>query len=100
MKRLGIKLICAIAGLGDEQAMKPLIYVTSLLMAALLGFGIHRASPCTVKTVTEILSRHKIYMLKVLLPRVLCMWPSAQERKNFIKADHIGIQTKVCKIHK
>jgi hypothetical protein len=25
-------------------------------------------------------------------------WPSAQERKEFIKANHIGIQTKICKI--
>ena len=80
--------------------MKPLIYVTSLLMAGPLGFGIHRASPCTVKTVAEILSRRRIYMLKVMLPGVLCMGPSAQERKNFIKADHIKIQIEVCKILK
>jgi NAD(P)H-hydrate repair Nnr-like enzyme with NAD(P)H-hydrate epimerase domain len=74
--------------------MKPLIYVISLLMAAMLGFGIHRASPCTVKTVAEILNRRKIYMLKVMLPGVLCMGPSAREHKNFIKADQIRIQIK------
>jgi hypothetical protein len=51
--------------------MKALIYAISLLLAALLGFGVHRASLCTVKTVAEIFSTRKIYMLMAMLKTVL-----------------------------
>jgi uncharacterized membrane protein YedE/YeeE len=51
--------------------MKALIYTISLLLAALLGFGVHRASLCTVKTIAEIFSTRKIYMLKAMLKTVL-----------------------------
>lgn len=51
--------------------MKALIYTISLLLSALLGFGVHRASLCTVKTVAEIFSTRKIYMLMAMLKTVL-----------------------------
>jgi hypothetical protein len=48
-----------------------IIYTISLPLAALLGFGVHRASLCTVKTVVEIFSTREIYMLKAMLKTVL-----------------------------
>jgi hypothetical protein len=50
--------------------MKALIYTISILLAALLGFGVHRASLCTVKTVAEIFSARKFYMIKAMLKTV------------------------------
>jgi uncharacterized membrane protein YedE/YeeE len=51
--------------------MKFIIYPISLLLATLLGFAVHRASLCTVKTVAEIFSTRKIYMLMAMLKTVL-----------------------------
>jgi hypothetical protein len=51
--------------------MKALIYTISLPLAALLGFGVHRANLCTVKTVAEIFSTRKTYLLKAMLKTVL-----------------------------
>jgi hypothetical protein len=51
--------------------MTALVYSCSLLLAALMGFAVHRASLCTVKTVAEILSSHRAYMLATLLKAVL-----------------------------
>ena len=48
-----------------------LLYTVSLLLAALIGFAVHRASLCTVKTVGEILSSRKAYMMATLLKAVL-----------------------------
>ena len=46
------------------------LYTVSLLLAALMGFAVHRASLCTVKTVGEILSSRKAYMLATLAKAV------------------------------
>jgi len=51
--------------------MQPLIYTISLLLAALLGFTIHRTSLCTVRTMAEIFSSRKAYMLVAMLKAVL-----------------------------
>lgn len=51
--------------------MTALLYTISLSLAALLGFGVHRASLCTVKTVAEIFSTRRFYMLKAMLKTVL-----------------------------
>jgi uncharacterized membrane protein YedE/YeeE len=55
----------------DGEGMKSLIYTVSLLLAALLGFAVHRASLCTVRTVAEIFSTRKAYMMGALLKVVL-----------------------------
>jgi len=47
------------------------LYTVSLLLAALIGFAVHRASLCTVKTVGEILSSRKAYMMATLVKAVL-----------------------------
>jgi uncharacterized membrane protein YedE/YeeE len=51
--------------------MKSLIYTVSLPLAALLGFAVHRASLCTVRTVAEIFSTRKAYMMAAMLKAVL-----------------------------
>jgi hypothetical protein len=51
--------------------MTALVYICSLLLAALMGFAVHRASLCTVKTVAEIFSSRKAYMMATLLKAVL-----------------------------
>jgi len=47
------------------------LYIVSLLLAALMGFAVHRASLCTVRTVAEILSTRRAYMLSTMLKAVL-----------------------------
>jgi len=47
------------------------LYIVSLLLAALMGFAVHRASLCTVRTVAEILSSRRAYMLSTMLKAVL-----------------------------
>ncbi len=51
--------------------MTALIYTVSLLLAALMGFAVHRASLCTVKTVGEILSSRKAFMMATQVKAVL-----------------------------
>ena len=51
--------------------MNIVLYTVSLLLAALMGFAVHRASVCTVKTVGEILSSRKAYMMATLVKAVL-----------------------------
>ena len=51
--------------------MTALIYTFSLLLAALMGFAVHRASLCTVRTVAEIFSSRKAYMMATMLKAVL-----------------------------
>ncbi len=51
--------------------MKSLIYTVSLPLAALLGFAVHRASLCTVRTIAEIFSTRKAYMMAAMLKAVL-----------------------------
>ena len=51
--------------------MKFLIYPVSLLLAALLGFAVHRASLCTVRTIAEIFTTRKAYMMVTMLKTVL-----------------------------
>jgi uncharacterized membrane protein YedE/YeeE len=51
--------------------MKFLIYPVSLLLAALLGFAVHRASLCTVRTIAEIFTTRKAYMMAAMLKTVL-----------------------------
>jgi hypothetical protein len=51
--------------------MTALVYTCSLLLAALMGFAVHRASLCTVKTVAEIFSSRRAYMMATLLKAVL-----------------------------
>jgi uncharacterized membrane protein YedE/YeeE len=51
--------------------MAALIYTVSLLLAALLGFAIHRASLCSVRSVAEIFSTRKAHMMMALLKAVL-----------------------------
>jgi uncharacterized membrane protein YedE/YeeE len=55
----------------NGKRMTVLIYTVSLLLAALMGFAVHRASLCTVKTVAEILSSRKAYMMATLIKAVL-----------------------------
>ena len=47
------------------------LYTVSLLLAALMGFAVHRASLCTVKTVAEILNARKAYMMTTQVKAVL-----------------------------
>jgi uncharacterized membrane protein YedE/YeeE len=51
--------------------MTTLIYTVSILLAALLGFTVHRAGLCTVRTIAEIFSTRKAYMMLMLLKAVL-----------------------------
>jgi uncharacterized membrane protein YedE/YeeE len=51
--------------------MKALIYIVSLLLAAVLGFAVHRAGFCTVRTVAEIYCTRRAYMLAAILKAVL-----------------------------
>ena len=51
--------------------MTALIYTFSLLLAGLMGFAVHRASLCTVRTVAEIFSSRKAYMMATMLKAVL-----------------------------
>ena len=51
--------------------MTTLLYIVSLLLAALMGFAVHRASLCMVRTVAEILSTHRAYMMFTMLKAVL-----------------------------
>jgi uncharacterized membrane protein YedE/YeeE len=55
--------------------MNLIVYIGSLLLAVLMGFAVHRASLCTVKTVGEILSSRKAYMMATLVKAVL--WVAA-----------------------
>ena len=55
----------------NRKRMTALVYTVSLLLAALMGFAVHRASLCTVKTVTEIFSSRRAYMMATLLKAVL-----------------------------
>jgi len=55
----------------NGERMTVLIYTVSLLLVALMGFAVHRASLCTVKTVAEILSSRKAYMMATLIKAVL-----------------------------
>ena len=51
--------------------MKSLIYTVSIPLAVLLGFAVHRAGLCTVRTVAEIFSTRKAYMMVTMLKTVL-----------------------------
>ena len=51
--------------------MNIILYTVSLLLAALMGFAVHRASLCTVKTVAEILNARKAYMMLTQIKAVL-----------------------------
>lgn len=51
--------------------MTVFLYIVSLLLAALMGFAVHRASLCMVKTVAEILSTRRAYMLATMMKAVL-----------------------------
>lgn len=51
--------------------MQSLIYTISIPLAALMGFAVHRASLCTVRTMAEIFSTRKAYMLAAMLKAVL-----------------------------
>jgi uncharacterized membrane protein YedE/YeeE len=51
--------------------MNSIIYIVSLLLAAVLGFAVHRAGLCTVRTVAEIYSTRRAYMLAAILKAVL-----------------------------
>jgi hypothetical protein len=51
--------------------MKSLIYTISLPLAVLLGFAVHRAGLCTVRTVAEIFSTRRAYMMVTMLKTVL-----------------------------
>jgi uncharacterized membrane protein YedE/YeeE len=62
--------------------MQSLIYTISLSLAALMGFAIHRTSLCTVRTMAEILSSRKAYMLVAVLKAVL--WVMAISMPIFI----------------
>lgn len=48
-----------------------LLYSFSLLLAALMGFAVHRAGLCMVKTVAEMLSTHRAFMMATVLKAVL-----------------------------
>jgi uncharacterized membrane protein YedE/YeeE len=51
--------------------MNSLVYTISLPLAVLLGFTAHRAGLCMVRTVAEIISTRKAYMLVTILKTVL-----------------------------
>ena len=51
--------------------MQSLIFTISLPLAALMGFAVHRASLCTVRTMAEIFSTRRAYMLAAMLKAVL-----------------------------
>ena len=51
--------------------MKSLVYTISLPLAVLLGFTAHWAGLCMVRTVAEIISTRKAYMLVTILKTVL-----------------------------
>jgi len=51
--------------------MKSLIFTISMPLAVLLGFVVHRAGLCTVRTVAEIFSSRKAYMMVTMLKTVL-----------------------------
>ena len=51
--------------------MKSLIFTISLPLAVLLGFAVHRAGLCTVRTVAEIFSTRRAYMMVTMLKTVL-----------------------------
>ena len=53
------------------EQMEFLIYAISLLLAAVLGFTVHRASLCTVRTVAELFSTRKAHMAAAILKTVL-----------------------------
>ncbi len=53
------------------MGLKSLIYTISLPLAVLLGFAAHRAGLCTVRTVAEIFSTSKAYMMVTMLKTVL-----------------------------
>lgn len=53
------------------QALTGIIVVSSLLLAAVLGFAAHRASVCTVKAVAEVVSNGQAYMFLSFLKTVL-----------------------------
>ena len=55
----------------NRKRMTALVYTVSLLLAALMGFAVHRASLCAVKTVAEIFSSRRAYMMATLLKAVL-----------------------------
>jgi uncharacterized membrane protein YedE/YeeE len=46
-------------------------YAVSLLLAGLLGFAVHRSGLCNVRTVAEIISTHRAYMMASGLKAVL-----------------------------
>ena len=48
-----------------------ILHIISFLLAALLGFTIHRASLCSVRAVAEILSRHEAHMAFAMMKTVL-----------------------------
>lgn len=55
-----------------EADLARLLFIPlSLVAAAVLGFAAHRASLCSVKAVTEILSTHRAYMLMSFLKAIL-----------------------------
>jgi uncharacterized membrane protein YedE/YeeE len=51
--------------------MTALIDLVSLLLAGLLGFAVHRAGLCTVRSVAEIFSTHKAHMMAAAFKAVL-----------------------------
>jgi len=55
----------------NRERMTALVYTCSLLLAALMGFAVHRASLCTVRSVAEIFSSRKAYMMITLLKALL-----------------------------
>ena len=57
--------------MGDGAGMKSLIYIVSLPLAVVLGFAIHRAGLCTVRTVAEILTTRSAYLMASILKAVL-----------------------------
>jgi uncharacterized membrane protein YedE/YeeE len=51
--------------------MTSLVYTCSLLLSALMGFVVHRASLCMVRSVAEIFSSRKAYMMGAVLKALL-----------------------------
>ena len=62
--------------------MKSLVYTISLPLAVLLGFTAHRAGLCMVRTVAEIFSTRKAYMMVTILKTVL--WVMAVSASIFL----------------
>ena len=62
--------------------MKSLVYTISLPLAILLGFTAHRAGLCMVRTVAEIFSTRKAYMMVTILKTVL--WVMAVSASIFL----------------